>query len=1017
MKKLKMFLAGLLAVSLLVACSDDEKKEKKPVTPPEPVEAVTFTPAGGEVESGATVTLATATDGASIYYVFGGKAVDLTESYATDGTLYTAPVAITEAGVLSAVAVKDKTVSTLTTADYTIAAPETVEDVTFSPAAGELEAWDKITLATATEGADIYYEVVADGATATISKETATSATKYAEPLDPVAGTIYAIAVKGEKTSEITNITYTVAPAEDIPADSIRKWTAESTATDYKVYTVKDLKFLAKIVNEKNALAGVTITLANDITVNAKVLKDDFTEPDEGADATPNADLVNLDSIGYGNGDSPVPFSGTFDGNYHTISGLYIYQAHQGLGFFGNVAGATIKNLALRDACIINSNASGDADGHDDDRFGGLVGDVTGDNTVITNVVFEGVVGSAAAVARGGSIEYAAGLIGRADKTVTVSKSVVLARVYGTSGIGLINEKGKEKVTADATVAAFDAATQLTEGQAAIAEKLENFAKPDITIAVPVIAPASGEVEVGTPITITCETEGAFIAYSFGTEVTPENYVLYEETKPAVSAAGTIYAVGVIEWAEGKFIYSDVASATYTLQGDTAAPTATPDGSAKILSGDTVTLTTETADASIYYVFLTEGDAPAADAIAVDENLYTAPIAITANGTLYAVAKKGNKVSLVTTVAYTLKVAPGTPVAATAEDEVEKGTKLKFTAEPGTVYYEFVAEGGTSTITAENYATVGRTGSFIIADNGSFVCIAENDGLVSAPVTFAYTAKDPQYVTDGLAAINEKLANVTHAEVTATADIKDGLIDAQGTEGEEGYVAAVKDYIITDAAGLAKLSEIVNGGNALAGYTFTVANDITINAKVLRGGVIEPDEGPDCTPNANLVNLDSIGWGDKDAPVPFSGTFNGNNYTISGFYAYQGHHGLGFFGLIKGATIQNVIIRDACVINKNAGGSVDGTDDDRFGGFVGFALGDNTITNCIFEGVVGSAAALGRGTPYEYIGGLVGRNDGNAIVATDIIVVARVYGSADVVIKKGNIADKTTISSFGVVIK
>lgn len=988
MKKLKMFLAGLLAMSLLVSCSDDEGKKKpnNPPTPPEPVtvEAVTFDPAAGEVASGTQVALATATEGATIYYGFAEDAVT-TEYDANNKPALTEPVTI------YAVAKKGDVSSAVTSAAYTIKI-ETVEDVTFSPAAGELEAWDKITLATATEGADIYYEVVAAGATATISKETATSATKYTAPLDPVAGTIYAIAVKGEKTSEITNITYTVAPAEDIPADSIRKWTAESTATDYKVYTVKDLKFLAKIVNEKHALAGVTITLANDITVNAKVLKDDFTEPDEGADATPNADLVNLDSIGYGSGDSPVPFSGTFDGNYHTISGLYIYQAHQGLGFFGNVAGATIKNLALRDACIINSNASGDADGHDDDRFGGLVGDVTGDNTVITNVVFEGVVGSAAAVARGGSIEYAAGLIGRADKTVTVSKAVVLARVYGTSGIGLINEKGKEKVTADATVAAFDAATQLTEGKAAIAEKLENFAKPDITIAVPVIAPASGEVEVGTPITITCETEGAFIAYSFGTEVTPENYVLYEETKPAVSAAGTIYAVGVIEWAEGKFIYSDVASATYTLQGDTAAPTAKPDGSAKILSGDTVTLETETADASIYYVFLTEGDAPAADAIAVDENLYTTPVAITANGTLYAVAKKGNKVSLVTTVAYTLKVAPGTPAAVTAVGDVEKGTKIKFTAEPGTVYYEFVAEGGTSTITADNYADA-KTGSFVIAESGTFYCFAENDGIVSELATFAYTAIDPQYVTDGLAAISA--VTIPTATPTATNDIKDEL--------QEG----VTDYIITDVAGLQKLAEIVNGGNALSGYTFTVANDITINAKVLRGGVIEPDEDAPGVATTGLVNLDSIGYGDKDTPTaPFSGTFDGNGKTISGFYAYQGHHGLGFFGLIKDATIKNVVLRDACVINMNTKGK-DDDDDDRFGGLVGVSLG-GSISDCIFEGVAGSAVASGRDSEgYEYIGGLIGRCD-VATEATNCTVLVRINGSGQAICKKGSDKIKAT---------
>ena len=201
-------------------------------------------------------------------------------------------------------------------------------------------------------------------------------------------------------------------------------------ATAYKLSNVEGLRKLAEIVNDGNSLAGITITQTEDITINAKVLKAGFLEPDEGADCTPNASLVNLDSIGK----RDTPFAGTFDGNGKFIKGLYIYQSHQGLGFFGDASGATIKNVTLLDSCIINSNASGTADGSDDDRFGGLLGMASG-KTIITNCIFIGVVGSAAAQERGGSYEYGDGFIGRVDAEVTTEGCTILARCYSEPSI------------------------------------------------------------------------------------------------------------------------------------------------------------------------------------------------------------------------------------------------------------------------------------------------------------------------------------------------------------------------------------------------------------------------------------------------------------------------------------------------------------------------------------------------------------------------------------------------------
>ena len=229
-------------------------------------------------------------------------------------------------------------------------------------------------------------------------------------------------------------------PAEEIPADSIRNWTAEAAATEYKVYDVEDLKFLAETVSAGNTLAGITVVVANDITINESVLKEGFLEADEGEGATANAALVNLDSIGVrGKG-----FAGTFDGNGKVIKGLYMYQAHQGLGFIGATAeGAVIKNVTIIDACVVNCNASAAEDGSDDDRFGGLVGLVEG-ATSIENCVFIGVVGSSAAEARGGAYEYIGGLIGRCDAATTAKDCTVLARVYGGD---VINKKGADKIT------------------------------------------------------------------------------------------------------------------------------------------------------------------------------------------------------------------------------------------------------------------------------------------------------------------------------------------------------------------------------------------------------------------------------------------------------------------------------------------------------------------------------------------------------------------------------------------
>jgi len=211
---------------------------------------------------------------------------------------------------------------------------------------------------------------------------------------------------------------------------------------------------------------------------------------------------------------------------------------------------------------------------------------------------------------------------------------------------------------------------------------------------------------------------------------------------------------------------------------------------------------------------------------------------------------------------------------------------------------------------------------------------------------------------------------------------------------KEDVDLGVNEWAVVGIEDLQKLSELVNSGTYnFNGATVYLMNDITINKKVLSDDLLEPEEAAPGEPNADLVNLDSIGKRDK----PFCGTFDGQGYIISGFYCYQAHQGLGFFGSINAATISNFILLDSCVVNKNAD-ATDSSDDDRFGGIVGMTEGlESTVENCVFEGVVGSAAALGRGTPYEYIGGLIGKNSATS-KATNCLVVAKIYGSGDIVV-------------------
>ena len=124
------------------------------------------------------------------------------------------------------------------------------------------------------------------------------------------------------------------------------------------------------------------------------------------------------------------------------------------------------------------------------------------------------------------------------------------------------------------------------------------------TVSTPEFSVASGAVDSGTSVTITCSTDGAKIYYTTdGTEPTAES----TEYTAAISIteAVTLKAIAVKDGMND----SAVSSASYTIKGTVSTP-AFSVASGAVDSGTEVTISCATDGAEIYYT--TNGSEPTA---------------------------------------------------------------------------------------------------------------------------------------------------------------------------------------------------------------------------------------------------------------------------------------------------------------------------------------------------------------------------------------------------------------------
>ena len=114
---------------------------------------------------------------------------------------------------------------------------------------------------------------------------------------------------------------------------------------NYTVTSAEGLKNIAKLVNEEWKL-GINITLTADI------------------------DLKGIDWTPIGKDDNKA-YTGTFDGNGKTITGLTVTGSYKYAGLFGDIdENGTVKNVVLKDVQITSDNSSGYAGGVAGDSWG-----------------------------------------------------------------------------------------------------------------------------------------------------------------------------------------------------------------------------------------------------------------------------------------------------------------------------------------------------------------------------------------------------------------------------------------------------------------------------------------------------------------------------------------------------------------------------------------------------------------------------------------------------------------------
>jgi hypothetical protein len=211
----------------------------------------TFSPNAGTYGSSQTVSLSSATAGASIYYTTDGSQPSINSS------LYSTPITVSASEQVNAIAIKNGFANSIVNGAAYIIGGSQVATPTFSPVAGTYAGSQMVTVSSLTSSALFYYTL--DGSTPT------TGSTAYAGPiLINASETLKVLAVKaGLSNSAVGSAAYTISalgPAlPSLGAASAYRILSESGISDTSGSAVTGEMGVSPIAH--TAITGFTLTL------------------------------------------------------------------------------------------------------------------------------------------------------------------------------------------------------------------------------------------------------------------------------------------------------------------------------------------------------------------------------------------------------------------------------------------------------------------------------------------------------------------------------------------------------------------------------------------------------------------------------------------------------------------------------------------------------------------------------------------------------------------------------------
>lgn len=167
---------------------------------------------------------------------------------------------------------------------------------------------------------------------------------------------------------------------------------------DLYIFTVADLKKIQEYVNLGATYEGKTMYLMRDLDLSS------VCSQTKGS-WTPIGKYVSQNEW--------YAFKGTFEGNNHTISNLYINSSNEFVGLFGVLQNSTINDLNVRGSVITTGNHAGIL-------AGGMIDGTVRNITVNPSSVVTGQ-------------KYVAGIIGNCSGNCSISYSINYAKVQASN--------------------------------------------------------------------------------------------------------------------------------------------------------------------------------------------------------------------------------------------------------------------------------------------------------------------------------------------------------------------------------------------------------------------------------------------------------------------------------------------------------------------------------------------------------------------------------------------------------